>query len=205
MERSHVPTPRAPGLIRKETKKRRGKGQEEWPEKASERQLLFNGRRKQWLDKTARGESRWRQRREAALRGITSSTGRRRGCFCFGTESDCVSHANLKSSPLKHCVHQCPDYDSNYKAMLSRSVQMSICFMHLLGGGTSGSEYVGTFRANRLNEVLSSDWIKLSAGEAALATDTSFTSTLRLTVTQNHLRCLFHLSGGSQAHTSLSG
>lgn len=78
-----MPTPCAPGLIRKETKERRGKGQKEWPENASERQLLFNGRRKQWVDKTARGESRWRQRREAALRGITSSTGRRRGWFLF--------------------------------------------------------------------------------------------------------------------------
>lgn len=121
-----MPTPCAPGLIRKQTKERRGKGQKEWPENASERQLLFNGRRKQWVDKTARGESRWRQRREAALRGITSSTGRRRGCFSLGMESDCVSQANLKSSPLKQ---RCPDYD-NYKAMLSLSMQRPICFMH---------------------------------------------------------------------------
>lgn len=53
-------------------------------------------------------------------------------------------------------------------------------------------------------EVLSSEWIKLSAGEAALPTDTSFMSTLRLPVTQNHLWYLFHLSSCSQAHTSLS-
>lgn len=132
-----MPTPCAPGLIRKETKERRGKGQKEWPENASERQLSFHGRRKQRVDKTARGESRWRQRREAALRGITSSTGRRRGCFCLGYgvrlcftsksedlsfEALCAIDAQIMTPIIKQCKGQ----------YVSR---------------TSGSEYVGTFRA----------------------------------------------------------
>lgn len=64
-------TPCAPGLIRKKLK--RGKAKDKNGQKnphTSKKQLLYNGRRKQWADKTERGRAmkRWEEKRKTALR-----------------------------------------------------------------------------------------------------------------------------------------